>query len=152
MRRIQLIGLLAVLAQLTIGCSEPLSTEQEVIAKIRTLEAQLEDGERRRFMNNIAEDFRALSGQMNREQLRAFVVLQLTRYQNLNARLFPIEVQKIGESEASAEFKALLTGGPGLIPEDGQLYEFTTHWRKVDGDWLLVAADWKPASVGELLE
>lgn len=151
MKRFTLIVLLSLLALHTISCSKPLSVEQLIISKIRTIEAQFEDGERRRFMNNIAEDFRAQSGRMNRQQLQAFVVLQLNRYKDLNARLFPITVQEISETEATAQFKALLTGGSGLIPENGQLYAFTTHWRLEDDEWLLVAANWKTASMGDLV-
>jgi hypothetical protein len=150
-KRPGLILVAALLAQFASSCSEPLTVEQLIIAKIHTIEAQLEEGERRRFMNNIAQDFRGQGGRMNHQQLRAFIVLQLTRYQNLNARLLPVTVQEVGENEAIATFSALLTGGSGLIPDDGQLYAFTTHWRKDDGEWLLVAADWKPASVGELI-
>lgn len=134
------------------ACSEPLSTEQVIISKIRNIEAQIEAGERRRFLNNISEDFRGQQGRMNRDQLHAFVVLQLTRYKDLQARLFPIGVVEISETEASATFKALVTGGSGLIPDDGQLYAFSTHWRRDDGEWLLIAADWKRAPIGELLD
>lgn len=152
MKRPVSIFLLALLIQFASGCSDSLTVEQIIVAKIRTIEAQLEEGERRRFMSNIAEDFGAQNGRMNRQQLQAFIVLQLTRYKNLNARLFPITVQEINATEATAEFNALLTGGSGLIPEDGQLYTFTTHWRKDNEEWLLVAANWKTASVGELLD
>jgi hypothetical protein len=134
------------------ACSKPLTTEQLIIGKIRNIEAQIEEGERRRFLNNIAEDFRGQNGRMNRQQLHAFVVLQLTRYEELNARLFPISVQTISDTEATAVFKALVTGGSGLIPEDGQLYEFTTHWRKDDEEWFVIAANWAPAPMGELLD
>ena len=143
----------ALLFALFVGsCDKPLTTEQIIIGKIRNIEAQIEEGERRRFLDNIAEDFRGRNGRMNRQQLHAFVVLQLTRYKELNARLFPINVQTIGDAEASATFKALITGGSGLIPDNGQLYEFTTHWRKDDEEWMVVAADWEPTSMGELLD
>jgi hypothetical protein len=136
---------------LLVCCSQPLTIEQIIISRIRTMEAQLEDGERRRFMTNFSEDFRAQNGQMTRDQLRAYVVLQLNRYKKLEARLFPITVQQVSESEVTAKFNALVTGGPGWIPEDGQLYEFNTHWRLVGDEWLLTAAQWEPIAVGELM-
>ncbi len=146
MKRFGAIALVLLIA----FCSQPLTIDQIIIARIRTLESQIEEGERRRFMNNIAEDFRAQGGQMNREQLRAFIVFQLTRYENLDARLLPISVQQLNETEARAGFNALLTGGPGWFPEDGQLYHFETFWRMDEGEWLLVSADWEPIAVGEL--
>lgn len=139
------------LGLLLVCCSQPLTIEQIIISRIRTMEAQLEDGERRRFMTNFSEDFRAQNGQMTRDQLRAYVVLQLNRYKNLDARLFPITVQQVSESEVTAKFNALITGGPGWIPEDGQIYEFKTHWRLEDEEWLLTAAQWEPIAVGELM-
>ncbi len=115
------------------------------------MEAKIEAGERLNFMTHIAEDFRGQGGAMDRDQLRAYVVLQFRRYKNLSARLFPINVQEISETEATADFRALVTGGPSWFPEDGQLYRFDTHWRLDGDDWLLVAASWEPAALGESL-
>ncbi|HKJ16947.1 MAG TPA: hypothetical protein VJ984_06355 [Xanthomonadales bacterium] len=140
------------LSAMLVSCSQPLTTEQIIISRIRSMEAQIEEGERRRFMTNIAEDFRSQNGQMNRDQLRTFVVLQLTRYENLNAQLFPINVQQVNDQEAMASFNALLTGGPGWFPEDGQLYRFETFWKLEEEEWLLASAGWEPIRVGELVE
>lgn len=140
---------LALIATAAAACSEPPTVEQLIIAEIREMEAQIEAGERLNFMRHIAEDFHGQGGQMNREQLRAYVLLQFRRYKNLSARLLPITVQEVSPQEATADFRALVTGGPGLIPEDGQLYQFNTHWRLEGDEWLLAAAWWEPASLGE---
>ena len=134
------------------ACSPPPTTEQQIIARIRTLEAHIEAGERRQFMSNVAEDFRGQGGRLTRDELRAFVVLQFNRYKNLNAQLFPIRVRLVTENETIAEFQALVTGGPGWIPDQGQLYQFVTHWRLEGDEWLLSAASWEPIAMGELLD
>lgn len=133
-----------ILVVLTGACSPPPSVEQQIVAEIRAMEEAIEAGERLNFIGHVADDFRGQGGAMNREQLRAYIVLQYGRYESIEARILPITVREISEMEASAEFRALLTGGPNWIPEDGQMYRIETLWRLQDGEWLLTAADWEP--------
>jgi hypothetical protein len=133
------------------ACSQPLTLEQQIIAAIREMEAKIEAGERRRFMAHIAEDFTGQNGAMTREQVRAMVVFQLTRHKRLQARLFPIHVAESGTNTASAGFRALITGGPNWIPENGQVFDFETHWRLVDDEWYLYAASWTPVALDQVL-
>jgi hypothetical protein len=145
-------GALAVLLMLVIAaCAEQKTVEQQIIATIRAMEQAIENGERRTFMNYIAEDFSGQDGSMNREQVRALVVVHLRRYQQLNANLLPILVEELGQGAASAHFKALVTGGPGWIPESGQVYRFDTRWRLDNDEWLLLSADWTPVPLEEAL-
>jgi hypothetical protein len=134
------------------ACSQPLTVEQQVIAAIRQMEEKIENGERRAFMEHVADGFTAQSGRMNRDQVNALVVFQLRRYERLQAQLFPIRVTETGPEEATARFRALVTGGPGWIPESGQVYDFSTAWRRIDDRWLLVGADWTPVPLDEVLE
>ncbi len=140
-----------ILLVLLSACSQPLTLEQQIISTIRTMEEKVEAGERRPFMKHIAEDFTAQNGSMNRDQARALMIMQLNRYKRLQAQLFPIRVSSTGDDSARAVFRALVTGGPGWIPESGQLYEFETHWRLTDGEWLLRNANWNPVPLDEAL-
>lgn len=142
-RALVLALLLAAIAGLP-GCGAELTVEQQVIATIRDMEASIEAGERRAFMAHLSEDFNGQGGSLNRDQVRALLITQLNRYQRLQGQLFPIEVIETGEDAASAHFRALVTGGPNWIPESGQVFEFETHWRRVDGEWLVHAANWTP--------
>jgi len=149
----QLIRFLPLMTLVTLfACSQPLTVEQQVISTIRKMEEKIEAGERRRFLAHIAADFTGQNGAMNREQVRALVVLQLNRHKRLQAQLFPIHVQETGESSATARFRALVTGGPSWIPESGQVYDFETSWRLEDGEWLLQAANWSPVVLDEALK
>lgn len=134
------------------ACGQPPTTEQLIIAEIREMEAEIEAGERLNFIAHVAENFRGQGGAMGREELRAYVVLQFNRYKNLQARLLPVTVNVIGETEATADFQALLTGGASWIPESGQLYQINTHWGRFNDEWLLTAASWQPVPIGELLD
>ena len=130
------------------ACSPPPTVSQQIIAAIQEMEARIESGERRPFMKHVAEDFTGQKGQLDRQQLRALVIYQLNRHQRLHAQLFPISVnetgEETGEETASAKFRALITGGPGWIPDQGQLYDFETLWRYEDGEWKLSSANWNP--------
>ena len=134
------------------ACDQPLTVEQQVIATIRQMEEKIEAGERRNFMEYIAEDFMGQNEAMTRDQVRALVVFQLNRNKRLSAQLFPIRVEETSEGLASANFKALVTGGPGWIPERGQVYDFDTQWRYEDDEWLLYRANWKPVPLDETLD
>jgi hypothetical protein len=43
----------------------------------------------------------------------------------------------------------LLTGGAGLLPETGQLYEVETRWLREGSDWQLWQAQWKAAGAAD---
>lgn len=137
---------------LLIGCSQPLTVEQQVIATIRQMEEKIEAGHRLAFMEHVDEAFSGQQGSMNRDQVRALVIFQLNRYKELQGQLFPISVTETGPDTATAEFRALVTGGPGWIPDSGRVYDFQTGWRQDGGDWFLVSADWKPVPLDEVLD
>ena len=151
MHRRSLLLLALLLLCILSACGQQLTVEQQIIATIREMEARIEAGERRPFMDYISDDFSGQGGRMNREQVRALMIMQLNRYQRLQGQLFPIQVEDTGDDTASANFRALVTGGPNWIPENGQVFEFDTSWRKVDGDWRLIAADWDPVPLEEVL-
>ncbi len=126
------------------ACSPPPTVSQQIIAAIHEMETLIENSEHRKFISHVAEDFDGQDGQLNRQQLRALVIYQLNQHQRLHAQLFPINVDETGEETASATFRALITGGPRFIPDQGQLYDFETLWRYEGGEWLLTSANWDP--------
>jgi hypothetical protein len=132
------------------ACSQPLTVEQRIIATIREMEAKIEAGERRSFMEHIAEDFTGQNGAMTRDQAQALFIYQLNRHQRLHAQLFPIHVKESSDNTATATFKALVTGGPNWLPDSGQVFDFETHWRLVDDEWYLYEANWTPGLPGEV--
>jgi len=126
------------------ACGAEPSVEQQIIGAIREMEARIEAGEPRAFMAWLSSDFSAQNGSMSREQVRALLITQLNRYQRLQGQLLPILVEETGADTASALFKALVTGGSGWLPENGQVFEFETQWIRENGDWLLQTANWTP--------
>jgi len=134
----------------TAACSPEPTLEQQIIEVIRVMEAHAEKGERRPFMNYVADPFQGQDGAMNRDDFRVFFTLQLNKYNRLEANLLPISVTDLGEGQAGARFRALVTGGNrNLLPEAGQLYLFKTTWVQEGGDWLLASARWEPVRLGD---
>jgi hypothetical protein len=137
--------ILALAAMLALSaCGEEPTLEQQIIGVINEMETLAEAGERGAFMDRVDEAFAGQQGTLLREEFRRYLVLQWNQHQRLYAQLFPISVQAEGRNHARARFKALVTGGRGMLPDRGELYQIDTTWRKVDGDWLLLSADWVP--------
>ncbi len=138
----RLSTLLLFLSCLLVACGESSSIQDQVRARISAMEAAGEAGERGAFMDFVAEGFEAQNGSMTRDDFRRFMFLQISRQRRIQAQLFPITVDILGGNLAEARFKVLVTGGAGLIPEEGQLFDVSTQWAFEDGDWVLWRADW----------
>lgn len=131
---------------LLVGCGASGSVQDQIKANIANMETAAEAGERRAFMDYIADGFGGQSGGMTREDFARYLFLQLNERRRVEARLFPIAVDVQGPNLAVARFNVLLTGGAGLIPDDGQLFAVETEWVLEDGEWLLWRADWRAVS------
>lgn len=141
---------IAVLAGLLLSaCGEELSVEQQVIASLESMEQSAEEGLHLDFMSYVANDFRGQYGGMDRREFHRFMIFQMSENRRLYAQLFPIRVKETDEGQAAAHFNILVTGGGGLLPDRGQLFEVKTAWIRDDGDWLLSEADWEPVNLAQ---
>jgi hypothetical protein len=144
------LALSAVLVALLLNaCSDNLSIEQQIIASLRNMEAAAEDGQHLEFMGYVAESFAGQQGSLDRRGFHRFMIFQINQNRRLQAQFFPIYVQATGIDQASAHFNLLVTGGGGLLPDKGQLFEVETNWVLNNGDWLLNRADWKAVQLPE---
>lgn len=132
------------------ACDDELTVEQQVIATIRNMEYAAEEGQHLEFMTYIAESFGAQQGSMDRREFHRFMIFQINQNRRLQAQIFPIYVTETGEETASAQFRILVTGGAGLLPESGRLFNVETNWLRDGGDWQLNQADWEPSSLPDL--
>ena len=131
-------------ALLLASCSDELTVEQQVIATLRNMEYAAEEGQHLEFMTYVADSFSGQQGSMDRREFHRFMIFQINQNRRLQAQFFPIFVNETGEDSASAHFRLLVTGGAGLLPESGQLFEVETHWLRDGGDWDLTEANWEP--------
>jgi len=136
------------------GCGKELSVEQQVIATLEEMEQSAEAGEIQDFISYVADDFSGQSSGMNRRDFHRFMLFQINKNRRLQAQFFPIHVQASdavqNPIQASAQFKILITGGPGIFPERGQLFAVETEWIRDGSDWLLSKADWEPVDLAQL--
>ncbi len=128
---------------LLLACAETISVEQQIIATLRDMEDAAENGEHRKFMGYVADEFRAQHGSMERRDFHRFMIFQINQNRRLHAQFFPIHVQESATGLATAHFRLLVTGGGNLLPERGQLFEVETQWIQTGGDWMLNKAEWE---------
>jgi hypothetical protein len=127
-----------------VACGPSGTIAEQIEANIAAMEAAGEAGERGDFMSHVADGFEAQEGRMTRDEFQGFLFLQFNRQRRIRTQLFPIAVAEQGPNLAEANFNVLVTGGAGLIPDDGQLFSVRTAWVLEGGDWLLWRADWSP--------
>lgn len=132
------------------ACSESLTVEQQIIATLRDMEVAAEAGEHFDFMTYVADDFQGQLGSMDRNAFHRFMIFQINQHRRLQAQFFPIHVKETGADQATANFSLLVTGGGGLLPDSGQVFEVDTAWFRDGGDWLLTRADWEPAELPDV--
>ncbi|NOR20764.1 MAG: hypothetical protein GQ538_11830 [Xanthomonadales bacterium] len=147
--RIRLALVAAFSTLLLSACAEELSVEQHVIANLRAMEEAAEQGEHFDFMDYVSELFAGQYASMDRRAFHRFMIFQLNQKRRLHAQFFPIHVLEISAGQATAQFNLLVTGGTGLLPESGQLFDVKTRWQLEGNDWLLTEADWEVARLPE---
>lgn len=126
------------------GCT-PAGPEAQIRAALEAMEQAGEAGEIGSFMEWVAEDFVGNSAAMGRAELRRLLLVQLRKSARVSAVASNIQVEVQSDDRATASMALLLTGGPkGWLPDRGQLYAIQTGWRKDDGDWVLIQAQWEP--------
>ena len=129
------------------ACSEKLSVEQHIIANLRAMEVAAEQSEHFDFMEYVGESFVGQYASMDRRAFHRFMIFQINENRRLHAQFFPIRVRELSADQASAQFNLLVTGGAGLLPETGQLFDVKTLWQLEGGEWLLSSADWEIAQL-----
>jgi hypothetical protein len=136
-----LAGVLALAIAVLGGCDKT-SPEERLKATIAQMEASGEAHEVSKVMDHVAEDFVGPGG-MDRKQLHGFLTVASRRNTQLGVTIGPVAVA-LGGHRATAKFTLGATGGSGgLLPDRAQVYEMTTGWKLVDGEWMLISADWK---------
>jgi hypothetical protein len=123
------------------GCKHT-PPEQALRDTIAEMQAAGEKGDVDALFEPIAEDFTGAEG-MDRTAFRRYVTLVRMRQKSVGVTLGPIDVKLYGD-RATANFTATLTGGPGFLPDQAQIYDIETGWRLSGSDWKLINAKWQP--------
>lgn len=123
------------------GCAKP-APEQALRDRIEKLQAAAMQKDAGAFFEHFADDFVGSDG-LDRENFRRYVQMIWLRHKDVGVQIGPLDM-KVIEDRATVNFTVALTGGQGLIPDQGQIYQVQTGWRLEDADWKLISATWKP--------
>ena len=125
---------------LLVACAhEP--DEQRLRDTIAAMETAIESGKPGEVADHVAADFTAQGGGMDARQLRAMLVAQTLRHQNISVLLGPLDVKLYGD-RATVKMRVIATGGQWL-PETGRQIDLESHWRFEDGEWNCFRAEWQ---------
>ena len=140
MIRPALLGLISAL--LLTACSQQ-PDEAQIRSRLDDMVTALEKRNARAFMAPLAEDFAADTWQLDQRGVRLLLTREMRAHDRIRARLFDIDIRIDDPDRGMASFHAILTGGSGLLPEQGSWYRVTTGWRREEGDWQLISAQWE---------
>jgi hypothetical protein len=135
-----LFALLLLACALLLASCKHTPPEQALRDTIAKMQAAGESGDVDALFKPIAEDFSGSEG-MDRTAFRRYVTLMRMSQKSVGVTLGPIDVKILGD-RATAKFTATITGGPGFLPDQAQIYDIDTGWRLEGADWKLINARW----------
>lgn len=122
------------------GCEKTPTVEA-----IRThIDAMVDGIERKKPDDVLAymhDDFSTPDGQ-DKQWAKRLMLFHMMRQHSINIVTSQLNITEQDEFSADAQFHVLLTGGEGLIPQQGALYQVNSQWRLQNGNWLLIHASW----------
>lgn len=129
------------------ACGPKADDETRIEQTIVAMTEALEQGDVSDFMSPVADDFVAVNGRLDRRALGLLVRRErLARdaigIQRLDTRI-EIFMPDGASPRAVASFRALATGGSGLLPDEGRFWKVETGWRRDGDDWMLISAEWQ---------
>lgn len=134
---------LAAMFVLLAGCGPELDDETRILRTLDTMTEAVEQGDVEDFMTPIADDFVAVNGRLDRRALGLLVRRERLARDSIRVRRVDTRVELVGDSRAVASFRALATGGSGLLPDEGRFWRVETGWRRDGDDWALISAEWE---------
>ena len=130
----------ACLALLTVACGRT-PPEERLRETMGELQAAIEQKDVAALDEVLAEDFVGPSG-LDRNGARRLAQLMFLRHGAIGANVGPVSID-MKPGHATAKFNVALTGSSGqLLPDTARLYDVTTGWREVDGQWRMTSVEW----------
>ena len=124
------------------GCSDT-SDEDQIKENIQTLQIAVESESPNDFIDILDKGFLG-NQQFNRILIKKYLIINFMRHSDIKIRITHtnIIINKSDTSLATANIKAILTGGKGLLPEQGRLMNIQSHWVKKNKKWVVKIAHW----------
>ena len=137
------VACLMAVAMLLCGCGPELDDRERILHTLDAMTEAVEAGEVGDFMAPVADDFVAVNGRLDRRALGLLVRRERLARDSIRVRRVDTKVELVGESRAVASFRALATGGSGLLPDEGRFWRVETGWRRDGDEWALISAEWE---------
>ncbi|MFO7762364.1 MAG: hypothetical protein R6V61_01375 [Wenzhouxiangellaceae bacterium] len=134
---------LAAMLLLLAGCGPELDDETRILRTLDAMTEAVEQGDVDDFMTPVADVFVAVNGRLDRRALGLLVRRERLARDSIRVRRVDTQVELVGDSRAVASFRALATGGSGLLPDEGRFWRVETGWRREGDDWTLISAEWE---------
>lgn len=132
----------AVLAAFGLGACSRSDPERELRDTIARMAAAIKARKPADLLDHVAEDFSRESAVFGRNDVRRVLAGVLARNERIVLSAIVTEATVDG-TRASARVRVIATGGSGLVPERGQTWDFSTHWRRDGRKWVVFNAQWQ---------
>lgn len=123
------------------ACSDPQSVEAIIGDNIEQMQEAVESKSADDLLQHVFDGFSSAKG-YDKNGLQRILLFYQLRHQRITTLVTNLEIDIAQSGVAKARFNILLTGGAGLLPEQGGFYQVETDWRQEQGAWRLVYADW----------
>ncbi len=122
------------------GRSDP---ERELRATVDAMARALEDKRAADFLEHVSSDFTRESGAFGKDDARRLIAAALLRNEKITLAVAVTDINLLGRDAANVRIRVVATGGSGLLPERGQVWDFTSAWRRERGTWRVFNAEWR---------
>jgi ketosteroid isomerase-like protein len=143
----QAFAALAVLACLALGACHRTPDEQQVREAIATAAAAARGNDADGVLAVVSDDFVGNDGELDRHGLKQMLALRAFRKDSTGVLVGPVSIERQGD-RLIASFTLTLTGGKpdSLLPDQADVYEMRSAWRKDSGEWHCYSASWSSAT------
>lgn len=140
LNRLRPLLLIALLA----GCSQEPALEN-LLARVDALEQAVEARQVAAAMAMLSEDFSTSQG-WDRKEAQRLLLFHTMRHRTISLIRTQTDasLDSAYTDQATVRFNLIMTGGEGLLPEQGRRYKVESRWRHRDGDWYLHSLHWEP--------
>jgi len=128
-------------------CGKAPPAEEQIRTKMNSAKQAVENLNPDALEDILAPDFEIRTGNKNYDLplIQKTMKLYALKKQKITVTLgvLQIEMDPYNTQLAVMSTSALVTGGRGLLPEDGRIYKVKTKWRLYGDQWLITHLSWE---------
>ncbi|HUD43331.1 MAG TPA: nuclear transport factor 2 family protein [Dokdonella sp.] len=113
---------------------------RQALERIETAVEERRPGD---FVDVVSEDFTGADGTLDRAGLHNLLRAQVVRHASIDVVLAAPDIEIQGDRATVAVTATLSGGAGGWLPERGAVYAITSGWRREDGQWRCINAQWR---------